>query len=83
MTKGEEGQEESTRGYPYPRISVNLGPEPLHSRRVATLDLLARRYSVTRSKLFQMIGDGELTVVPSPFADEREGAEVTACPLRL
>lgn len=44
----------------WPRVSISLGPEPLHSKRLAALDTMAAHLGVNRSKLIQLIADGHL-----------------------
>ena len=60
----DEGQgSQEGKQYHYPRLSISLGPEPLHTKRLARIDAIADDLGVTRSALFQMLGDGELSLV--------------------
>jgi len=45
-------------------ITISLGPEPDFLRRGDELDRLAGLHGGNRSKLIQMIADGELLIVP-------------------
>ena len=49
-----------------PGVSVNLGPEPDRSRRVAALKRVADRLHVTMSEMFRMLADGDLSIVITP-----------------
>ena len=49
-----------------PALSVYLGPEPDASRRLAALDSIGDQLGVNRSKLIQMLADGQFAVIVLP-----------------
>lgn len=55
-----------------PSISVTLGTNDADiKRRKDGLDRIAKAYGVNRSRLLQMIGDGNLEVIPRAVRQEQ------------